>query len=135
MVSLSWITNYLKMYKISHETINFIKNIMKNWRVELSAGGKSLAETKIQRGIIQGDALSPLLFIIATMPLNHILRKCTAGYKLSRSQEKVNNLMYMDDIKLFAKNEKELETLIHSIRIYSRDIGREFGIENALCSS
>ena len=33
----------------------------------------------------------------------------------------------MDDIKLFAKNEKELETLIH--RIYSQDIGMEFGIE------
>ena len=35
----------------------------------------------------------------------------------------------MDDIKLFAKNEKELETLIHTVRIYSRDIGIEFGIE------
>ena len=63
------------------------------------------------------------------MPLNHILRKCTAGYKLSRSQEKINHLMYMDDIKLFAKNEKELEILIHRIRIYSQDIGMEFGIE------
>ena len=37
--------------------------------------------------------------------------------------------MYMDDINLFAKNEKELETLIHIVRIYSRDIGMEFGIE------
>ena len=37
--------------------------------------------------------------------------------------------MYMDDIKLFAKDEKELETLIHTVRIYSRDIGMEFGIE------
>ena len=37
--------------------------------------------------------------------------------------------MYMDDIKLFAKNEKELETLIHTPRIYSQDIGIEFGIE------
>ena len=63
------------------------------------------------------------------MPLNHILRKCTAGCKLSRSQEKINHLMYMDDIKLFAKNEKELETLIHGVRIYSQDIGMEFGIE------
>ena len=76
---------------------------MKNWRVELSAGGKSLTETKIKRGIFQGDTLSPLLFIIAMMPLNHKLRKCTTGYKLSRSQEKINHLMYMDDIKLFAK--------------------------------
>ena len=37
--------------------------------------------------------------------------------------------MYMDDIKLFVKNEKELETLIHTVRIYSRDIGMKFGIE------
>ena len=58
---------------------------MKNWRVELIAGGKSMAETKIQRGIFQGDALSPLLFIIAMMPLNHIPRKCTVGYKFGRS--------------------------------------------------
>ena len=60
------------------------------------------------------------------MPLNHILMKCTAGYKLSRSQEKIN---HMDDIKLFAKNKKELETLIHTVKIYSQDIGMEFGIE------
>ena len=52
-----------------------------------------------------------------------------AGYKLSRSQEKINHLMYMDDIKLFAKNEKELETLINTVRIYSQDIGMEFGIK------
>ena len=102
---------------------------MKNWRVELTAGGKSLAETKFQRGIFQGDARSPLLFIITMMPVNHILRKCTARYKLSRSQAKVNRLMYMDGIKLFAKNEKELETLIHTVKIYSQDIGMEFGIE------
>ena len=61
------------------------------------------------------------------MPLNHILRKGTAVYKLSRSQEKINHLMYMGDIKLFAKNEKELETLIHAVRIYSQEIGIEFG--------
>ena len=106
---------------------------MKTWRVELTAGGKSLAETKIQRSIFQGYALSPLLFIIAMMTFYHILRKCTAGYKLSRSQEKISHLMYMDDIKLFAKNEKELETLIHTVRIYSQYIGMEFGIENVPC--
>ena len=110
MVLQSWIINYLKMYKMSREVIKFIEKTMKTWRVELTAGGRSQADTMIDRGIFQGDALSPLLFIIALMPLNHILRKCTAGYKLSRSQEKINPLMYMDDIKLFAKNKKGLET-------------------------
>ena len=33
----------------------------------------------------------------------------------------------MDDIKLLAKNEKELETLIQAVGIYSQDIGMEFG--------
>ncbi len=90
------------MYKISHEVINFIKKTMRTWRVELTAGGRRLAEAKIQRGIFQVDAVLPLLFIIAMMLFNHILRKCAAGYKLNRSQEKINHLMYMDDIKLFA---------------------------------
>ena len=73
--------------------INFIEQTMKIWRVELTAGGISIAETKIQRGIFQGDAILSLLFIIAMMPLNHILRKCAAGYKLSRSLGKINHLM------------------------------------------
>ena len=129
IVPQSWIIHCLKMYKISYEAIYFIKKTMKTWIVELIARGKTLGESKIQRGIFQRDALSPLQFIIAMMSLNHIFRKCTTGYKLCRSQEKINHLMYMDDIKLFAKNEKELETLIQAVRIYSQDKGMEFGIE------
>ena len=88
MVPHSWIINNFKMNKISHEVINFIDKTMNTWRAELAVGGRSLAEANIQRSIFQGDTLSPLLFIIAMMPFNHIFRKCTAGYKLSRSQEK-----------------------------------------------
>ena len=36
----------------------------------------------------------------------------------------------MDDIKLSVKNEKELDTIIQAKRIYSQDIGTEFGIKN-----
>ena len=84
MVPQSWIINCLKMYKISHEVINFIEKTMKTWRVELTAEGRRLGEAKFQSGSFQGDALSPILFIIAMMPHNHILRKYTVGYKLSR---------------------------------------------------
>ena len=124
MVPQSWIINCLKMSKISHEIINFIEKTMKTWRVKLTGGGKGLAEAKIQ-----GYIWSPLLFVIVMMPLNHIIRKCTAGFKVSKSQEKINQLMYMDNIKLFAKNEKELENLIHTVRKYNQDIVMKFGTE------
>ena len=68
------------MYKRADEVIKFIEKTMENWKVELSAGGKSLAVAKIQRGIFEGDALLPLSFLIAMMPLNHILQKSTGGY-------------------------------------------------------
>ena len=63
------------------------------------------------------------------MPLNYILKKCKGGCKLTISSEEINHFMYIDDIKLFARNESELETLIHAVRLYSQDIGMESGIE------
>ena len=50
-VPQSWIIYCLRMYKISHEVINIIEQTMQSWRAELTGGGRSLAETKIQRGI------------------------------------------------------------------------------------
>ena len=73
------------MPKISDKIIKFIKETMKNWRVELTAGGKSLAVVKMQRSIFQKGVLSPLQFVIEMMPLNHIVRKCTGSYKFTKS--------------------------------------------------
>ena len=42
--------------------------------------------------------------------LKHILRKCTGGYKLSKLQQKINNLIYMNDIKIFVKKNGNLNT-------------------------
>ena len=43
------------------------------------------------------------------MPLNHIHRKLSSGYKLHKSQEK-NQPSYVHGRQQTAKNEKELET-------------------------
>ena len=70
MVPQRLIINCIKIYEILDEVINLFKKTMKTWRVELTTGKKSLAETKIQKVIFQGDTLSPLLFGIAMMSLN-----------------------------------------------------------------
>ena len=79
-----------------------------------------------------GDALSTLLFVMAMMSLKPILWKWTAWYKLSKSQEKINHLMYIDDNKLFAKTKRNWKPL-YKVWEYSQDMGMEFGIENAAC--
>ena len=60
----------LQNVKDIDEVINFIEKTMKIWRVELTAGGESMAERKIQRGMFQGDTQSPLLFVVVMIPLN-----------------------------------------------------------------
>ena len=61
------------------KVIEFITDAMKNWKVEITAGGKNLAEVNIQRGVFQRDALLPLLFVMVMMPLTYIHWKCTGG--------------------------------------------------------
>ena len=42
---------------------------------------------------------------------------------------KINHLLFIDDLKLYSRSKKELDLLVQTIRIFSKDIGREFGIE------
>ena len=35
----------------------------------------------------------------------------------------------MDNLKFYSRNEKELDSLVQTIRVFSKDIGMEFGIE------
>ena len=77
----------------------------KNSERELTAEGCTQVEVKIQRGILQRNSLSPLLFVIART-LNYILRQYTGGFNFTKSQEKIDYFMYMDEMKLFAKKGK-----------------------------
>ena len=64
------------------------------------------------------------------IPLSYTFRKRPGGNKLTKSKDKINHFIYMDSIKLLAKNEKEQETLIKIIIIiHSQDIEMEFSIE------
>jgi len=35
----------------------------------------------------------------------------------------------MDDLKLYGRNDREIESLVHTVRIFSEDIGMQFGIK------
>ena len=95
----------------------------------LCSGNSETGEVGIKRGIFQGDPLSPLVFVLALIPLSLILRKAKAAYEFLESKEKVNHLLYMDDLKLYSRSENGLGSLVQAVRVFSEDIGIEFGIE------
>ena len=49
------------------------------------------------------------MFVLALMPLSLILRNAKAAYDFSGSKEKINHLLFMDDLKLYSRSEKELD--------------------------
>ena len=127
MVPHSWIIECMKLVNIAENITQFIERTMPNWKTVLTASGKTLCEVDIKRGIFQGDSLSPLIFILCAIPLSTMLRKMKPGYTLGKV--KVNNLLFMDDLKLFGKNENEIESLLSTVHDISVDIRMEFGIQ------
>ena len=93
------------------------------------SNGEDLGEVDVKRGIFQGDSLSPLLFVLCMVPLSLILRKINAYYEWGKKEYKLNHLLYMDDLKLFAKSEEQIDILVRTVHIFSTDIGMEFGMK------
>ena len=72
---------------------------MEKWKVMLCSRNSELGEVEIKEEHFQGDSLSPLMFVLALIPLSLILRKMKAAYEFSERKEKINHLLFMDDLK------------------------------------
>ena len=129
MVPHSWISECLEMSGIANNIQDFLNNSMKSWKLELNASGKTLGEVDIRRGIFQGDSLSPLLFVLCMVPLTWLLRRAKAGYEWGNKGFKLNHLLFMDDLKLFAKSKNQIDPLVQTVHIISEDICIKFGIK------
>ena len=74
---------------------------------------------RIERGVKQGDPLSPKLF---TCLLENQFRKIDWDnkYGISINGRRLTNLRFADDIVLFAKTGRELENMIHDVNSQQR---------------
>ena len=102
---------------------------MEQWKLSLTSNGEDLWKVDVKRGIFQGDSLSPLLFALSMVPLSLILRKINASYEWGKKEYKLNHLLIMDDLKLFFKSEKQMDTLVRTVHFFSTDVGMEFGMQ------
>ena len=84
------------------------------------------------RGIFQGDSLSPLIIVMFLLPLTHILRDAAPGHQVTRNEQKVNHLLFIDNLKRYASNETLFESLIQTVRVFSNVIGMDFEVEKCV---
>ena len=107
MVPHSWIKERLDLFGVAKNITTLLVNSMEKWRVMLCAGNSD-----IKLRIFQRDSLSPLVFVLAMIPLSLVLIKAKEAYEFSESKEKINHILFMDDLKLYNCNEKELDWLV-----------------------
>ena len=103
----SWILKTLRMYSFIEKVIRFMETSMNKWNTTMklfySDGCIITDPIKIKRGIFQGDSFSPLLFCLALVPLTSELTATGYGYKITSAP--VSNFFFMDDLKLYGKND------------------------------
>lgn len=127
----SWLVKVLELYKINTEMVALLEHLMSLWETELSLGNSiRTRRIPIRRGIFQGDSLSPLWFCLALNPLSSLLKETGYGFQIKGStQFRLSHLLYMDDIKIYAANARELRALLHCTEQFSNDIKMSFGLE------
>ena len=57
------------------------------------------------------------------------------GYGYTVNDKKINHLFYMNDLKLYGKNNDKSEELLKTVKAFSDDIGMEFWLDKCAKAS
>ena len=127
LVPHSWVNECMEMFGIAENLRTFLQKSMQQWRLSLTANGEDLREVNVKRRDIPGR--QSITIVLNVVPLSLILKKVNACYKWGKSECKLNYVLFMDDLKLYAKSEGQTNTLVRTVHVFSTDIGMEFGIK------
>ena len=83
----------------------------------------------IQRGTIQGDTLSPYLFLIFLEPLLRWLQKGNNGYTLGTSKQTISSAAYADDLAVITNNLQSIQIQLNKLDKYCEWAGMDLGIQ------
>ena len=101
---------------------HIVSNLIRLWQTVFSVGaGKDTVKVTYRQGLFQGDSLSLLLYCLSIAPLSVALR-------LAGSLQQHCHLCFMDNVKVFAKDAKQLGNTLGVVDRVSRVIGMELGL-------
>ena len=61
--------------------------------------------------------------------LSLLLRKIKFHYEFGDIKTRINHLLFIDDLELFAKSNDQISSLVNIVYMFSEDIGMDFGIK------
>ena len=102
-------------------------NIISKWKLSIRSGNDEILEKSVSRGILQGDSLSPLLFVLCLDPLSRHLNSKHQKVNVSTDTGMyvTNHLLFIDDLKLMAESDKVLKELMSETKDFFKTIGLE----------
>ena len=128
-----WIIKALQLAKVPPKIINAISQLMKVWATKITLKGESkVTETHVINyltGVLQGDCLSLLLFILSVNPLLFLLKNLP-GYKIGEPGKRgmsISHLFFVNDLKTYASDKKDAKLQLGLISQFLRDISIQFG--------
>ncbi|GJQ75468.1 hypothetical protein Trydic_g17558 [Trypoxylus dichotomus] len=117
-VSHELILLVLQHLKVHPGVLAVVRELIARWRTTVAVRGRRTEERtqliSYKKRIFQGDSLSPLLLCLVLLPLSLALRG-GCGYmarKPNNRKHKVKHL-YMDDLKIYAKNQHDLQKMLN----------------------
>ena len=116
------------MFEIAENLRTFLQKSKQGLRLLLATNGENLLEVNVKKEVFQGESQLPLLFMSMVL-LFFIFKKVNACYKWEKKEYKLNHLLFIDDLKVYAKNEEQTNTIKRTVHMFSPKIGTEFGIK------
>ena len=123
MVPHRWILKSLELVGTAGNIIELLKRSMQSWRMVLFSGNNKLGKVNIRPGIFQGDS------VVALIPVAIIFRTLKQEYLFGKGKERLNHLLFMENLKLYGSNDKKINSLVKVVKIVSGDIGIQFGLD------
>ena len=121
----------LLAYSLPKETVTAIMMLYGNMKVKVHSSDGDTDYFDIVAGVLQGDTLTPYLFIIC---LDYVLRTFIDimkdnGFKLAKERSRrypaqtITDMDYTDDIVLLANKPAQAKTLLHGLEQAAAVIG------------
>ena len=87
---------------------------------------------KINRGIIQGDTLSPYLFMIFFKPLLHWLSWDSRSYKFITSNCQITTIAYVDDLAILTNDIQHIQPQLNKLQHFNDWASMDLGISKCV---